>query len=199
MAGNTTIIPLRPTLARKRRMMINDVLPGIILLINGIAELMEPVDQWRYAILNVAVGVAVLIVFRMELKHESSTKWKSVLWFDVFAGIVLIVEAINDHHPGKIFQPALFYFLIGLVVVIRGIFHTQFPTLRKLTCDDSGFILRPNLFRRYKFLWNKVAALEIVSYTLQIKTTDGRTSNINLRRVENRTEILETMKKHLHA
>jgi len=194
----TEIIHLKPTLRQKRKMMINDVLPGIILLINGIAELMEPVDQWRYAVLNVMVGVAVLIVFRMELKHESSTKWKSVQWFDVFAGIVLIVEAINDHHTGKIFQPALFYFLIGVVVVIRGIFHTQFPTLRKLTCDNEGFILRLNLFRIYKMYWKDLAGIELVKETLHIKTGKGKMYSVNLRRVENRDEIFGTMKKYLH-
>jgi uncharacterized membrane protein HdeD (DUF308 family) len=193
----TEIIPLKPTLKQKRKMIINDAFPGMILLINGIAELMDPAEHENYALLNIIVGIAVIIAFRIEWKHGSSEKQKTIKWFEVIAGIVLIVEALNHFHTGKIFQPALIYFLIGIVIICRGIFHKQSITIRKLTCDNTGFILCLNMFLIYKMHWKDIAALELVKETLHIKTVKGKMYNVNLRRVENRDEIFETMKKYI--
>lgn len=195
---NKDIIQLKPTLARKRRMMINDVLPGVILLINGISELIEPSEHGNYAILNIIVGAAVIIAFRFELKHHSASEHKTIKWFDVIAGIVLMVEAGNRYHADKIFQPALFYFLIGTVGILRGVFQDQFPTFRKLACDDTGFILRLNPFRKYEMRWKEIAAIDMVDNTLQIKAVGDKLYNIPLQRVENRNEIFETIRKYLH-
>jgi hypothetical protein len=199
MADNQIIVRLKPTLARKRKMMIGDALPGFILLVNGITELMDPSEHGKYALLNILVGIAVIIAFRIELKHESPTKQKTVKWFDVIAGLVLIVEALNHYHTGKIFQPAIFYCLTGIIIICRGIFHAQFPTFRKLTCNDSGFVLHPNPFRLYKVRWNNLVAVELVKETLHIKTSTGKIYKVNLHRYENRDEILETLQKYLKA
>ena len=198
MVENQIIVRLKPTLARKRGMMINDVLPGVILLINGVSELIEPSEHRKFALLNIIVGAAVIIAFRFELKHHSVSGHKAIKWFDIIAGTVLMVEAANRYHAGKIFQPALFYFLIGVVGILRGVFQEQFPTFRKLASDNTGFILRLNPFRKYEIRWKEIAAIDMVNTTLRIKTVNDKIYNIRLRRVENRNEIFETIRKYLH-
>jgi uncharacterized membrane protein HdeD (DUF308 family) len=195
MLDHTTIISLKPTLARKRAIMINDALPGIILLINGISYWGDDSPHGKFAVLNILVGVAVLIAFRLELKHES--KHKVVSWFDIIAGIVLMVEGINHYHGGKIFQPAPFYFLIGAFVVIRGVFHSRFPTIRKLMFNEEGFILRPNPFRRLRMKWKDLTSCTIDKNTIKIKAKDGKIYRVNLRRTENREEIFNALKTHI--
>jgi hypothetical protein len=190
---NKTTIYLKPTPARKRALMINDALPGIILLINGIAYWGDQSAHGKYALINIIVGIAVIIAFRFELK---TGKHKVVNWFDIIAGIVLIVEGINKHHPDKIFQPALFYFLLGIIIITRGIFHSRFPSIRKLIYDDSGFTLRPNPLRGYKLTWKEITSLEMIKTTIYINTQAGKSHKVNLRRVENRNEIFETMNKY---
>ena len=194
---NEKIIILKPTPARKRALMVNDALPGVLLLINGLGALGEESSNTVLTYLNIAAGVAVIVALVYEWKRGNSESHRIVSWFDVIAGMVLIVEAINRHHPGRWFQPAIFYFLIGVLTIVRGLFHSRFPSFRRLVLDEKGFVLRTSPFRRLKLNWDEVDSVSLEGMILSVKIKNGKTHTISLRRVENREEIVEGIHSNL--
>lgn len=176
-------------------LMVNDLLPGILLLLSGLESLDGGESAHaQFAYLNIAAGIAVIAAFLYEVRRGNNASHKIVSWFDVIAGMVLIVEALNRHHAGRIFQPALLYFIIGLFTIVRGLFHARFPSPRRLVLTDKGFDLRSNPFKRLQMKWEDVDSVDLQGVILSIKSRGGKVYTFNLSRVENRGEVVEGMR-----
>ncbi len=189
-----TTILLKPTAFRKKMLMMNDVLPGVLLFFLGIESLGEENAHSQFAYLNILAGIAVILAFLFEVRSKEAAAHKLISKFDVIAGLVLCVEALNKHHAGRIFQPALFYYIIGIITIIRGLFHSRLPAVRRLIIHDKGFDLRVNLFKRDRMNWEDVVGVDLKGVMLTIKSRAGKVHTYNLSRVENREEVLEGLR-----
>ncbi len=182
-------ILLKPTLKQKRAMMINDAIPGFLLLVNGIMGLGEETREGQYALLNIIAGIAMFLALVYEMRRKYSTGHKMVFWFGVITGLVLMIDAMNKWNERKIFQPALFYYLIGLFTVIRGLYHTRFPSARRLVITDEGFLLRTSPFRKIQIKWDDLETITMEDKVLIVTCKSGEIRKISLRRVESREEV----------
>jgi len=176
---------------KQRTQVINDAIPGIILLFTGLGTLLdEGLTQNIMPYIDIIVGIVVVRLAIEELHSKHARKRFN--WFDVSAGCVILIEAVNQYKPYKGFQPAYFYFLVGILTILRGIFAGKLPTFRKVTLNDEGIFVRTALLRSFSFSWSDLFRIDRSASALVFHST-GRARTLNLRRIENKNELLETI------
>jgi hypothetical protein len=184
-----TIIHLKPKKLKQRIQVINDALPGILLLYTGLEALMDHgIKQGVMPFISVAVGIVVVRSAIEELR--SSTTHKKINWFGISVGCVILLEAATRYKPYKGFQPAHLLALAGVITILRGIFPEKLPRFRRVELTEEGFFARTKPFRSIKFLWNDLVRIDRSPSTLTF-VFEQRTSKLRLKQVENRVEVME--------
>jgi hypothetical protein len=193
-----TIIHLKPKKLKQRIQVINDALPGILLLYTGLGALMDQgLKQAVIPFISVTVGIVVVRSAIEELR--SSTAQKKINWFGISGGCVILLEAANRYKPYKGFQPAHLLALAGVITILRGIFPEKFPRFRRVELTDEGLFARTKPFLSIKFLWNDLVRIDR-SPSMLTFVFEQRTSKLRLKHIENRVEvmdkIIETAREH---
>lgn len=189
MPENT--IYFHPTKKVKFARAFNHLVPGILLLLMGIENLSHGESEHLvFALLGIGFGAALIIAFIRDMRQTSHAALHGVHWFDVFAGIVIGLEAWHKYKPEKGFQPATLLFIVGMLTFLLGIFHGKLNAIRRLTCAESGFLARTSLFHKLELTWKNIAAVQTANDSIQIITANGENHKINLRRVENKNEVV---------
>ncbi|MBL0063250.1 MAG: hypothetical protein IPP40_17655, partial [bacterium] len=138
--------------ARRGQMMYHSM-PGIMLIVYGVSALLEGHSEHLWVdVLGIVAGAALLISLKRELKSKGHSHSR-VAWFDVLAGIAVIIEGYHKLHPGRWFQPGTLLMLVGLMFILIGIFHEKINGFRILTCNDNGFTIRTRLIRSFSGQW----------------------------------------------
>lgn len=188
MPDNT--IYFQPTKRKKFARSFNHVLAGVLLLLLGIENLSQHGSEHLvFALLSIVAGAAVFIAFVREMRQPAHTKPHGVHWVDVFAGVIILLEAWHKYKPEKGFQPATLLFVAGILIFCMGILHAKLAQLARLSCDANGFCARMSPFRKLQLLWQDIAAVRLESAAIRITTKDHRQHKFGLRAVENRNEI----------
>ena len=177
-------------------MLINDTLPGILLLINGFDSILNEsaMNQWLPYV-NIAAGAALVVAVIKELKSQKAQR-RAVNWFDILAGIALILEGASHYHSHKIFQPADGYILIGIITIVRGMFHAKLPRIRRMVLTSKGITARFSPFRRIHVTWTEITSLHIEQSLIRIRLHGKRERLMQLRRIENREEVKSILKEY---
>jgi hypothetical protein len=181
---------------------------GAPLLVAGMHALRDPVLGHRVlAVAEIIVAVVLLVTLVRELRAEVRTRRNSNEaahahhghgpdWFDVAAGVLLILEAWHlSQRGGKAFylRP---YFLLGMVTLLLGVFHGPYSDLilrrRYLRLDDSGVHGRLSRFRRISAPWQDVRGIRVDAREAVIETT-SRSFTISLKRYQNAGAIREAL------
>ena len=188
------VVSLKRTQHVRRVMLLNDLLPGIIVVLSGIS-LFESGLHFLVAAVNILAGCALLFFGIKEWRSDPEEE-SGFNWVDIFGGIVVALDATAMYKPWKGFQPAWVNFLLAIAIVLRGFFPSLFPRLRKLRIDRNGFSIRFSPFSSYECVWSSIESLstEPTSFTLHYQ--DGSSRSFSLNKVENRQEVLETLKKY---
>jgi hypothetical protein len=184
-----TVIHLKPSKRIKRVQVVNDAIPGIIILYTGLSTLMQ--HGFSDAILpyiSVAVGVVVVRSAIEELRNDASHK--KINWFDVSGGCVIMIEAVTRYNPHKAFQPAHLLILAGIVTILRGVFAERFPRLRRVELSEDGLFARTNRFHSMRLQWGDLVRIERSTSTLTF-LFGKKTSKLRLRQVENGADVME--------
>jgi hypothetical protein len=196
-----TIVPLHPTRALRFRLSINHAYAGLLLLIAGIGALPEEarhVLPWAEILVGVAVLTAIIIELRKP-EHTATGKGaehEKIRWVEVMAGCMLIVEGFHARHPGRWFQPALFYWIGGLISLAIGIGLLPVSRTRRMIIVGERFSIRTSLFRRRELAWREIASYAFVPRGLQVTTSAGRQHTMRLRSVANRDEVERIFAEH---
>ncbi len=186
-------IHLEPTKRRQRLQVINDAIPGAILLFVGFnAFLSQGGASGPLVYLDILVGALTVRYAIKELRGKESRS--RVNWFDVFSGLVIIAEALNQYKPYKHFQPAHVLMLAGVITIARGIYEEKFPKLRKALVDNENFYVRSSLFRSLKIAWSEVERIEYNESRLVFIKKGGH-SSLGLRRIGNKEHIIDAVRK----
>ncbi len=184
----TTTIHLKPRLALKRVQVLNDSLPGIILLFSGLETLSNKGfthDVVPYV--SVVLGVFVIRWAIEEVRRE--TTQRRVKWFDIVAGLVMIVDAVNRYNVHKAFQPAHLLILAGILSILRGTFAEKLPGLRRVVLKDEGIFARTSVFHSFSCSWSDIDKIERDNSALLFILRNG-SKRLKLNRAENRAEVI---------
>jgi len=185
----TTKIYLEPSAIKKRLQVVNDALPGIILLFTGLSALLDRgLSQGIMPYLSVATGVIVVRAAIEELRTKKERG--GVNWFDISSGIVILIEVVNTYKPYKGFQPAHLLFLVGVITILRGIFAEKWPRRRRVELSEDGLFARTKPFRSIAFRWSDVERISRSPAVLTFLSGE-KTFELNLKRVGNRDEVIE--------
>jgi hypothetical protein len=190
----TETLRLKLTERARRAQHLSHLSPAVLLILLGLEALMGIEHEHRViALLGLAAGIALLIAMRHEFRRKQHSHSR-VGWFDVIAGVVIILEGAHMHHPGRWFQPGTLTMILGVIVVFVGIFHQRLPKLRRLVCTESGLLLRVRPFVWLSLPWEQVEGIELQNNRLVVQVAGGGLRTVNLRRIENRAEAAEMMK-----
>lgn len=190
MPENT--IYFQPTQKVKFARAFNHLVPGVLLLLVGIESLSHgDSEHLVFALLGIGAGTALIISFIRDMRQTTYAKHHGAHWFDIFAGIVIGLEAWHKYKPEKGFQPATLLFIVGVVTFLLGIFHGKLSQFACLTYDENGFLARTSPFHKLQLAWKDIAAVRAVNNAIQITTTNEERRKINLRRVENKKEVVD--------
>jgi hypothetical protein len=192
-----TTIYFIPTLRFRRTQLLNDFLPGFLLLLSGIDRLSTPnAEHSDLAWLNIVAGGAAMTAIIIEWRKQTTQVHTLINRIDLFVGIVLFVEGLNRYKSWKGFQPAYLYMFIGVVTILRGLFHAKLPKLRRIILDENGFIARTSLLRRKHLPWKDISSIRIADSFIEFTTQRNQSSRLGLRRIQNRDEIITALSNH---
>jgi hypothetical protein len=191
------IIYYRSTRRAKIGKSINHVFVGVLLLLIGVESLLhQETKHLVFDILSIVAGAALIFSFVHELRRPEKAEHPRISWVDIFAGIVILLEAWHTYRPAKWFQPAILLVLVGIVTIGIGLLHHKLSRLARLKCDERGFFSRSSVRRSLCMTWNDVAAVQYEPTAILITTCGGRKRRIRLRRFANREEISAFFDQH---
>lgn len=181
------VIELRVNQRRKRARLVNDIYPGIMITFAGISILGS--GQFTLvAIANIVAGVALARFGVKEWRSSAEKEPDGIQWFDVFGGVVTILDALTIYKPWKGFQPAWLYFAVGTAAIAKGVFKIRFPNFRRLTIFTDGFTIRTSPFSAFKSGWGDMRSLEFAASKIHLTRKDDKRRTIKLRGIENGAE-----------
>jgi hypothetical protein len=193
----TKTIYFTKTLRARRAQMLNDFLPAFLLVLSGIDGLTAPNSEHsQMALLNIVVGGGLIVAMIFEWRKNTVHSHTLISRMDIFVGVVLFVEALNRYKSWKGFQPAYLYFLLSVVTILRGLFHSKLPKLRRMTLDDEGFKARVSPFSKLRLQWKEISSLSIGESSIEFQSHQGRTYRLGLRRIQNRDEVAAALQEY---
>ncbi|MEP7087381.1 MAG: hypothetical protein ABI884_08595 [Gemmatimonadota bacterium] len=169
---------------------IQHVASGIPLLLAGIDRLDLPGTNGRIlAIAEIAVAAALLMMFIREAGKEAQKRLEKSPassahahehsgpeWFDVVAGVLLILEAVISTHPGgkPLYEHAILY--LGIVTLFTGLAHgvlSGFSWKRRFVrVDDAGLRARLSPFRKFNVAWSDVIDIRLGERSVIVVTKE---------------------------
>ncbi|MFO1053339.1 MAG: hypothetical protein U1F36_14090 [Planctomycetota bacterium] len=190
-AAPSEIIPLERTRGVRRAMLLNDMLPGFAVLFGGLS-LLSIEGRRAYAIISLLTGGALCAAGVREWR-SSSESTSRFCWVDVCGGVVALLTALMTYKPQKAFQPATLAILVGVLLLVRGLFPHLFPRLRKLRLDEDGFSLRLSPLRSCRRTWPELERIETRPRAVTLHHRDGRIRTVSLRSVANAEVVVAAL------
>jgi len=189
-----TTIYFEPTKRQHRAQVLNDALPGIILLFTGLGILLnEGFISKIMPYVDVLVGVVVIRTAITELRQHKNRN--IINWFDISAGCVILIEAADMYKSHKGFQPAHILYLIGVLTIVRGILAERLPKMKQVVLSEEKMYARTSLFRVVSCSWKDLSQIEIKKSAIVFTERDQK-KQFGLRRIGNRDEVVSRIIEH---
>ncbi len=177
---------------------------GIPLFLTAIQKFSEGVEL-PMAGVELVIAIAVLGSFIKDVrdvmgkrKHGHHGTHKSVGWFDLAAGAMLIFEAFHSPHTKAAYlRPQ---FLSGVITIGLGMMHGRLHGIKRrrryLKFDESGVQGRLGPFRSFTFAWKDLASVDVTNAKAILQRTDGKVRTINLSRLHNADDVRQAIATH---
>lgn len=180
------------------------VVGGAPLLRAGIARVRVPGGHGDLlAWCEIVVATVLLVIFVRDLRAEASAQFRKSEpevhhahvgpeWFDVAAGVLLILEAVHTTHPGgkPLYAHALLY--VGVLTLLTGLAHGFLASRGSkrlfIQLDGAGIRARLSRFRKFDLAWSNVADVQIHDDAI-VLVSEGKEHRIALGRYVNASEI----------
>jgi hypothetical protein len=180
------------------------VVGGAPLLRAGIARVRAPGGHGDVlAWCEVVVATVLLVIFVRDLRAEARAKLAKTEpevhhahvgpeWFDVAAGVLLILEAVHTTHPGgkPLYAHALLW--LGAATLVTGLAHGLLASLsskrRFIQLDATGVRARLSRFRSFDIPWSGIGDVQVHDDAI-VLVCDGKRQLIPLDRYANSGEI----------
>jgi hypothetical protein len=188
---------------------LQHVIGGAPLLVAGINRLQAQGGEGRlFALAEIVVSIVLLAMFARDVRAAAAAKMGKTEraeahehsgpdWFDVVAGLLLILEAIRSVHPGgkPLYQHALLY--TGAVTLLTGLAHGLLTNLsrkrRFIRIDDAGLHVRLSRFRKFDIASPDLIEMQLHEDAAVLVSESGR-HLIPLSRYGNASEIRAALK-----
>lgn len=150
--------------------------------------------EWNVlGIANIIAGAALVRFGVKEWRSSAGEESHGIQWFDVFGGVVTILDALAIYKPWKGFQPAWLYFAVGLPAITKGVFGIKFPNFRRLTIFTDGFKIHKSPFSSIKSKWSDTESLAFEGPKISLTMKNNIKRSFKLRGIENVSEAAEAL------
>jgi hypothetical protein len=183
---------------------VQHVIGGVPLLMAGIDRFQGATGSGRaLAVAEIVVAATLLAMFVRDVRRMARARFGKMVtpsahahagpdWFDVVAGLLLILEAVLTTHPGAkpLYERALFY--LGAATLFTGLAHGLLSGLswkrRFVRIDSAGIRARLSPFRKFNLPWGDIVDIRLGERSV-ILLTKGDSHVIPLSHYGNAIEI----------
>lgn len=177
------VIPLEP-IGRKfaeRYSLLTHFVVAASLLQEAIPAIRSSPGDAGFAWIEALAASALIIAAIRDVRFKRSHEHETVAWTEMFAGLVLIVEAAIKWREGPRHYPlAVARSLVALLVIGLGMSHARLKEARSLRIDKMGIRWRRRLLFSYSVDWADLQAVSVTDRTIVFdkKNRDGPTLQI---------------------
>ncbi len=194
---------LLPLVSRRRQrgqwfQKVRHAIPAAALLMTGAQGILHGEHGFALALAIAEVVISALLLRTLikdfaEVRghHAGHGGHKDIDWFDVFAGGVLGVEALehwHTHHhlPG----PTV---LLAAVTVTLGLLHGRLARRRMLHIHEDGIRIGRRFFRQFVAPWEETESIDLDDKHAHIVLRNGKKWRIKLAGLPNAPEVREAL------
>ena len=172
---------------RKIVLVINDIFPALIFFLTG-REMLEKGGNSLFAYTNFLLAILLVIAGIRELRSLTRKIEGKINWLDLVSGIAMTYNTYELYNPAKGFQPAYFYAVIGVLLILKGLSILKVKSFWKLKIFEHGFKIRTGFFSKSKFQWDEIESISLNKKKIIVITIQGQ-STIPLNKFKNVDEI----------
>lgn len=184
---------------------VQHIVGGAPLLLAGVNRFQLSAGMGRaLALVEISVAGALLAIFVRDVRNAVRQRGASPKsqphgtahsgpdWFDVVAGLLLILEAVLATHPGDkpLYEHAILY--LGATTLVAGLAHGPLTGLswkrRFVRIDSAGIRARLSPFRKFNVSWADIIDIRLGERSV-IVMTKGSSHPIPLNHYGNAIEI----------
>lgn len=180
------------------------IIGGVPLLLAGVDRFQVATGAGRaLALAEIAFAGALFVMFVRDVRREVRTirikpgaspthARAGPEWFDVVAGILLMLEAVLRTHAGgkPLYEHAILY--LGVAALVTGLAHGplsgQSWKRRFVRIDSAGIRARLSPFRKFNVPWSDIVDIRLGERSVMLMTR-GESETIPLKRYSNAIEI----------
>ncbi len=144
--------------------------------------------------LGIACGMMLFFLIVFTWRRLSARERITLGWLEAFAGLVLLAQALTRPHPGTGFHPSYAGICLGLATLAQGVFAARLGARRArrraIHFNPLGFSARMSRFHHLDLTWKSLQRVRASERVIEFETGEGRAHRINLKGVDNRTEVL---------
>ena len=197
--GEKDVVILTRTPVQRRASLVNQALPGIILLLDGIGRMSGDLSiHVTSPLLNILAAAGIFIAVGVEERRAMRSVASRVSWTDIVGGLLVVIVGMNKLHPGKSFQPGTLYMIAGLMISVKGVFASRLPQ-RRIVFTDEGFDARLSRLDRLTLNWNTLSTIRIAETKISFETAGGESKVLNLRKCGNRSDVIGRFEAHARS
>jgi hypothetical protein len=185
------VLKLELSAQRKKALLINAMVPAFILFFTGIDTLIGG-SNTVLGILNIVSGAALILVGIREWRSLRAPAHHRIQWYDVLTGVVMMIDAVMMYKSSKVFQPAWFYAVASVIVMLKGFAIINPTGIHRLTISEHGFAIRTSLFSSLRCTWDEIVRITIDRCRLIVSTPSTERS-ISVRKISNAQEAVDAL------
>ena len=191
------VIDLKLSDRRKIFLVINDIFPAVVFFLTGM-EMLKIGESTPLAYINFLLGILLIIAGVRELRSISKEGENKINWLDLVSGSAMIFNTIEMYKPWKGIQPAYFYAIIAVFLILKGLSIIKISNLWRLKISSSGFKIRTGIFSKSGFLWDEIVSISRNNKKLIISSANGE-KIISLHKIQNADEVFENIKNYFNT
>ncbi len=190
------VIPLEPV-ARKfaeRYSLLTHLVVAGSLLQEAIPAIKSDPGDFSFAWIEALTASALILAAIRELKRKKGDHHGTVAWTEIFAGLVLVVEAAIKWRAGSRHYPlAIARTLVAMLVIGLGVSHARLKYARSLRLDDKGLRWRRRLLLRYSADWKDIRGLSIDERAAVFTLAEGKNLSLAIGRMKHKEELRDAI------
>jgi hypothetical protein len=149
-------------------------------------------DAW-FAWIEAIAASALIIAAVRELKFRKSGHHEAIAWTEIFAGLVLIVEAAIKWREGPRHYPlAIARSLVAALVIGLGLAHSRLKHARSLKIDEQGLRWRQGLLSS-SVDWKDIDNISVDDRNVRFMIAGKQGPSLPIGRMKNTQELREAI------
>jgi len=145
-----------------------------------------------FTLLEVVVGVAYIVLFVKQLRHQHTSHQARVSWLEIVGAAIFYIEGMHKMHAGADYIQYA-YFGLSILYLLMGLFYRKLMQHRYLHLDALGFSGRLSVLRSVKFRWQDIKELRSNNNKLIVLDQDNQEKLLNFNFFSNAQTAISTL------